>query len=168
MINIIAAFSHHQVLGYLQEIPWHLPNDFTWFKKQTLNHPIIMGRKTFDSIGRILPHRENIVITNQKLESDHPELHFVHSLEEAITLSKKLKPNDDCFIIGGAQIYEQALPLSDKLYLTIIDADLKGDVYFPYYEKNEWRTIFQEEHQKDEKHLYNYQFNILERIKKLD
>lgn len=164
MINLIAAFSHGQVLGYHQTIPWHLPNDFAWFKQQTLNHPIIMGRKTFDSIGRILPKRDNIVITTQSLVSDHPQLHFVHCLDDALVLAQNLNPTKDCFIIGGAQIYTQALPLADRLYLTFVDADLKGDVFFPDYDPTQWRILFQKNHAQDAKHAYAYQFNILEKI----
>lgn len=161
MINLIAAFCKNKTLGNDQKIPWFLPNDFAWFKKQTLNHCIIMGRRTFDSIGRILPHRQNIVITRQILKSTHPQLHFVSSLKEAVQLAHKLQPNQDCFIIGGAQIYAEALPFANRLYLTEIDANFKGDAYFPYYSKLDWDIIFSESHQKDERHQYNYKFNIL-------
>lgn len=161
MLNLIAALSNHHVIGHLNQLPWQLPNDLAWFKAQTLNHPIIMGRKTFDSIGRLLPQRENIVITRQAPSYYQPHLHYADSLEKAIAIAKQ--HDETMFVIGGAQIYQQALPFADRLYLTHVKANLHGDAFFPEYDLKKWHSVFKEAHFADERHLFNYDFEILER-----
>ena len=164
ILSVIVAMAHNRVIGLNNQMPWHLPADLAWFKKNTLNKPVIMGRKTFESIGRPLPNRHNIVISRQIESSDNKisNVSWVKSIDEAISLAQAQQP-DEVFIIGGGNIYQQVLPLIDRLYLTHIDAELQGDTYFPDYLPEQWQVIYQEDHQADEKNSYPYQFEILQR-----
>ncbi|WVD67397.1 type 3 dihydrofolate reductase [Orbus sturtevantii] len=160
MLSIIVAMANQRVIGLDNQMPWHLPADLAWFKKNTLNKPIIMGRKTFESIGRPLPNRHNIIISRTPQLSTNPQISWVTSLEEAINIAKK---NEEVFIIGGGNIYQQALAYADRLYLTHINAELKGDTCFPDYSSSQWQQIFQETHHADDKNPYDYTFEILEK-----
>ncbi len=164
ILSVIVAMAHNRVIGLNNQMPWHLPADLAWFKKNTLNKPVIMGRKTFESIGRPLPNRHNIVISRQIEPTDNKisNVSWVKSIDEAISLAQAQQP-DEVFIIGGGNIYQQVLPLIDRLYLTHIDAELQGDTYFPDYLPEQWQVIYQEDHQADEKNSYPYQFKILQR-----
>ncbi|WP_418886677.1 type 3 dihydrofolate reductase [Gilliamella apicola] len=164
ILSVIVAMAQNRVIGLNNQMPWHLPADLAWFKKNTLNKPVIMGRKTFESIGRPLPNRHNIVISRQieSIDNKISNVSWVKSIDEAISLAQKQQP-DEVFIIGGGNIYKQVLPLIDRLYLTHIDAELQGDTYFPDYLSEQWQVIYQEDHQADEKNSYPYQFKILQR-----
>ena len=164
ILSVIVAMAHNRVIGLNNQMPWHLPADLAWFKKNTLNKPVIMGRKTFESIGRPLPNRHNIVISRQieSIDNKISNVSWVKSIDEAISLAQKQQP-DEVFIIGGGNIYQQVLPLIERLYLTHIDAELQGDTYFPDYLPEQWQVIYQEDHQADEKNSYPYQFQILQR-----
>lgn len=131
-ISLIAAISTNNVIGRDNKIPWHISEDFKRFKSLTMGHPIIMGRKTFESIGKPLPGRTNIVITRD--ENYSPEgAEVVHSIDEAVELAKTKEGSDEIFIIGGGQIYSQSMDLADKLYLTIVEQEVEGDIFFPDY-----------------------------------
>ena len=164
ILSIIVAIANNRVIGLNNQMPWHMPADLAWFKKNTLNKPVIMGRKTFESIGRPLPNRHNIVISRQanNKASINPNVTWVQSIDEAISLVNKQQV-EEAFIIGGGNIYNQVLPLVNRLYLTHIDAQLEGDTYFPNYSQTSWRQIYLEEHKADENNRYDYQFEILER-----
>ena len=164
ILSVIVAMAHNRVIGLNNQMPWHLPADLAWFKKNTLNKPVIMGRKTFESIGRPLPNRHNIVISRQieSIDNKISNVSWVKSIDEAISLAQK-QQSDEVFIIGGGNIYQQVLPLIERLYLTHIDAELQGDTYFPDYLSEQWQVIYQEDHQADEKNSYPYQFKILQR-----
>ena len=164
ILSVIVAMAQNRVIGLNNQMPWHLPADLAWFKKNTLNKPVIMGRKTFESIGRPLPNRHNIVISRQieSIDNKISNVSWVKSIDEAISLAQKQQP-DEVFIIGGGNIYQQVLPLIERLYLTHIDAELQGDTYFPDYLSEQWQVIYQEDHQTDEKNSYPYQFKILQR-----
>ena len=164
ILSVIVAMAHNRVIGLNNQMPWHLPADLAWFKKNTLNKPVIMGRKTFESIGRPLPNRHNIVISRQieSIDNKISNVSWVKSIDEAISLAQAQQP-DEVFIIGGGNIYQQVLPLIDRLYLTHIDAELQGDTYFPDYLPEQWQVIYQQDHQADEKNSYPYQFEILQR-----
>ncbi|MFQ0990939.1 type 3 dihydrofolate reductase [Gilliamella apicola] len=164
ILSVIVAMAHNRVIGLNNQMPWHLPADLAWFKKNTLNKPVIMGRKTFESIGRPLPNRHNIVISRQieSIDNKISNVSWVKSIDGAISLAQAQQP-DEVFIIGGGNIYQQVLPLIERLYLTHIDAELQGDTYFPDYLSEQWQVIYQEEHQADEKNSYPYQFKILQR-----
>ena len=135
-----------KVIGIDNALPWNIPEDLQRFKRLTLGHPIIMGRKTFDSIGRPLPGRTNIVITRNN-EWRHPECIRVESLSAAINIgeqniAKTIAPSErKIFVIGGGQIYAEAMPLADRLYLTEVHKKERGDAFFPSYEKSEWRQV---------------------------
>lgn len=130
MISLIVAFDKNQVMGYENTMPWHLPGDLKYFKEQTMGKPMIMGRKTFESIGRPLPGRRNIIITrNSNYAAEGIET--VSSLEEAIALAGDVP---EIMIIGGEQIFKLSLPIANKLYITHIDYEFKGDTFFPPFE----------------------------------
>lgn len=143
IISLIAAMSKNRVIGINNTLPWHLPADLQHFKQLTLGHPIIMGRKTFESIGRALPGRTNLVISR----SEYPapaNCTVVGSIEAAIDFCKTL---DELFFIGGAQIYEQAIQLADRLYLTEINTEITGDAHFPEIDSAHWLETDRQHHQ---------------------
>lgn len=152
--------SENRVIGKENQLPWHLPADLKFFKATTLHHPILMGRKTYESIGRPLPQRTSIVITRQpgyQVEGAQ----VVHSLAEAIAAGRQVHP--DLFIIGGAEILREALPLIDTMYLTLIHATFEGDVFYPDFDPQAWQETWREDHRADEKNKYDYSFIKLER-----
>lgn len=158
IISLVAAMAHHRVIGYQGKMPWHLPADLKHFKKITLNKPIVMGRKTFESIGRALPHRRNIVITRDKAFMA-PGIEVVHDLPAALAL---VSGSPEVMIIGGGELYQQAIKIADHLYLTLIDAEFPGDTFFPAYEED-WHEIASESHAPDAENPYKYKFINLEK-----
>jgi len=163
MISLIAAIGKNNELGKGNTLLWSMPADMKHFQETTRGHTVVMGRKTFESIGRPLPNRKNIVITRDKNYS-RQNIDIAHSLEEALELAK-LEKNEEIFIIGGAEIYKQAILLADKLYITHIDAeDKNADVFFPKIDKREWREVSREEYQPDEKNIFPYIFSIYEKF----
>ena len=161
-ISAIVAISKNRVIGNENDIPWYLPADLKYFKKTTLNHPIIMGRNTFQSIGKPLPKRANIVLTRNPFFIASGCL-ITHSLEQALELAFDHE-DEEVFIIGGGQIYELALPYLDKIYLTEVDLEVPGEVFFPILPDDEWKEVAAEAHQADEKNEYAYTFKIYTRI----
>lgn len=159
MISAIAAIGTNRVLGKNNELLWRIPDDLKRFKTLTTGHPIIMGRKTFESIGRILPNRTNIVVTRDAAWS-YQGATAVNSIEEALAFAKGLNTGE-VFIIGGAQMYEQALPFVSRLYLTLIDDTKEGDAYFPEYEKEFTKMIA---HEDREHEGLKYKWVDLERL----
>lgn len=156
VVSIITAISDNNVIGDDNRIPWHLPVDFKYFKEKTLNHHIIMGRKTYESIGKPLPNRTNIIITTD-LNYKADGCIICHSLTEALYLSKL---EDEVFIIGGSQIYKQSLDIADKMYITRVHGNFEGNILFPYYQKEEWTLISSEFVKSNEKNLYDVTFEI--------
>lgn len=154
MITLIAAAAENNALGKDNDLLWHLPEDFKRFKQITSGHYIIMGRKTFESFPKPLPNRTHIIITRQEEYLVEGCL-VVHSLEEALEIAPQ---NEEVFIIGGAQIYEQALPFADKIDLTRVHIELDADAFFPEFNTSEWNLVFSEKHFKDEKHQYDFTF----------
>ena len=124
----IAAMSENRVIGRGKEIPWHIPEDFKWFKETTMGHVLVMGRRTFESIGKALPGRETMVLTRG--EFSHPDVTVIRSLDEVMPSLE----GRDCFIVGGAQVYEHALPRCSDLFLTLVKREVEGDVFFPEFE----------------------------------
>lgn len=158
IISMIAAMADNRVIGKDNQMPWHLPADFIWFKKCTMGKPVIMGRKTYESIGRPLPGRQNIVVSrNSELRIDGVET--VTSLEQALSLVNDV---EEAMIIGGGSFYEHCMPMANKLYLTYIDANVDGDTQFPDWGQG-WKQVHSEQYQADEKNAYDMQFVILER-----
>jgi dihydrofolate reductase len=152
LISIIAAMDKNRLIGDNNQLPWHLPADLAHFKAITLGKPVIMGRRTFHSIGKPLPGRRNIVISKQSL--DLVDVEVFHSLTTAM---QALQTQKEIMIIGGAMIFEQTLPLANKIYLTIIDHEFSGDAFFPQL-PNEWQEIAREHHAPDEKNQYAFDF----------
>ena len=161
MISFIVAVTKNDVIGKDGGIPWYLPADLSHFKQTTMGHPIIMGRKTHESIGRTLPGRYNVVITRQKNYLAADGCVIVNSIEEALNLPK-VKTDSEVFIIGGAEIYNQTMPLADRIYLTRVHTKVEGDKFFKF-DESLWREISREEHQVDDKNKYSYDFIIQER-----
>jgi dihydrofolate reductase len=161
MISLIAAMTQNEhVIGNQGVMPWHLPADLAWFKQNTLAKPIIMGRKTWQSLGKVLPGRRNIVVSaDTSLAADNVE--FVSTPEQAL---ERVQASPEVMIIGGAQLYRYFLPQAERMYLTLIAAHLKGDTFFPTYSSKDWQIIQQQDFLADSKNAYNYSFNILERI----
>jgi len=159
LISLIAAMDENRLIGAQNHLPWKLPADMAWFRKQTMGKPIVMGRTTFTSIGKALPGRRNIVLSRK------PELHIdgctvIHDLSE---LAQAAGDADEIMVIGGAQVYKLALPLADRLYITQIQASFTGDTYFPEFDSNAWQQTHREDCQADESNRWPYTFRILER-----
>jgi dihydrofolate reductase len=162
LISAIVAVAHDHVIGSGNQIPWYLPADLAYFKRTTLDHPIIMGRNTYHSIGRPLPKRTNIVVTRDPYFSAEGVL-VAHHLEEAYELALDTG-TEEAFIIGGGQIYEQSAADWDKVYITEVDLEVPGEVRFPVLDIAAWRVLLHEAHKADEKNEYDYIFRVLERI----
>jgi dihydrofolate reductase len=143
-VSIIAAVAHNGVIGRKNRLPWHIPEDFKWFKAKTQGRPVIMGRKTFESIGRVLPGRRNLILSTMKAYSV-PGAETHASLEEALA-SCASRGDDEVFIIGGEKLFREALPLSSRLYLTVIHRDFEGDALFPEIPEREFVVVFEEGH----------------------
>lgn len=171
MISLIAAVDKNFAIGKAGTIPWHLPADFAYFKEKTMGHPVIMGYNTYLSIGRSLPGRTNIVLTDkEKIEG----CEVVHSLDEALDLAQQCtrldlvhmagQKDDEVFVIGGASVYAQALPYADKLMVTYIDTKIEGaDAFFPKINFNEWLEVSRKKHEADEKNNLAMEFVIYEK-----
>lgn len=161
MISLLLAMDKNQLIGKDNDLPWRLPADLAYFKRVTMGHPIIMGRKTYDSIGRPLPGRENIIVTRDtsyKAEG----CKVIHSIEDIVKMSEET--DQELFVIGGAEIFKEILPHSDRLYITEIEEEFEGDTYFPAFDKDEWKIISKEKGIKDEKNPYEYTFLVYEKI----
>ena len=162
-LSMIAAMGNDRVIGKDNKMPWHLPIDLQWFKKTTLGCPIIMGRKTYDSIGRPLPGRLNIILTrNKALVIDGCTV--VTSLNEALKVANQ-EDAEEVFITGGAHLYNKFLQDADRLYLTLIKEGFDGDTYFPDYTQYQWNEIDRIENPADDKNSYATTFLTLERIR---
>lgn len=158
IISLIAALATDRVIGMENAMPWHLPGDLAWFKRNTLNKPVIMGRKTFESIGRPLPGRLNIVISSKP--GEHEGVTWVTSVDAALAAAGDV---EEVMVMGGGRVYEQLLPKANRLYLTHIDAEVEGDTHFPDYEPDDWESTYSEFHDADEQNSHGYCFEILDR-----
>jgi len=157
-VSQVVAISENHVIGKDNKLLWYLPNDLKHFKEITTGHTVIMGRKTYESVGKPLPRRRNIIITRQAITIDGCEV--VNSIEAALALCRD---EDEVFIVGGAEIYKQSMHLTDRIYLTIVHKDFEGDSFFPEIKKTEWKEVFREDHKPDEKNLIPYSFITYER-----
>lgn len=162
MITLVVAKNEKNVIGDDNQLIWHLPSDLKHFKEITTGHPILMGRKTFDSIGKPLPNRLNIVITrNRTWQADGVEV--AHSLEEAVETGLKAAPN--IFIIGGGKIFEESMEIADAIELTEIYNQLDGDALFPEINTEIWEEVSRQDYKKDEKNQFDYSFIRYEKRK---
>lgn len=160
-LTLIVAAAENNAIGKDNKMLWHLPNDFKYFKKNTLEHSVVMGRKTFESIGKPLPERRNIILTRD-MNYTHEEVDVANSVQEVLNYCRDER---EIFIIGGAEIYKQTLPLADKILLTRVHTTIDGDAYFPELLDHEWNLVSAENHEKNEKHAFEYTFEVYERAK---
>jgi dihydrofolate reductase len=161
IVSLIAAMDNRRGIGIENRLPWRLSADLKRFRELTMGHHIVVGRKTFESIGKPLPGRQMIVVTRDR-EFQAAGCDVCNSLAEAIDLASS-RGEEEAFIIGGAQIYEQALPLADRFYLTLVDAIVEADTFFPAFDPQDWserETVF---HPADEKNQFPFTFKFLER-----
>ena len=168
ILSLIVAAANHGVIGENNQLLWKLPDDMRWFKEKTMGHVVIMGRKTYDSIPaaqRPLPGRMNVVIsrTMDKTNNDVKGAWVSDDLSHAIKMAMKMGPGKEVFVIGGGQIYKQALPLADRVYLTQVHGTFEGDTFFPKLSPQEWRETSRESHPADSRHGYTFDFVIYER-----
>ncbi|RRB00036.1 dihydrofolate reductase [Larkinella rosea] len=161
LISLIAAVAENGVIGQDNDLVWHLPDDFKYFKQTTSAHPILMGRKTFESLGKPLPNRLNVVITRNPAFQPEGAV-VVDSLEKAIEEARKTGIAE-AFVIGGAEIYRQAIGSADRLYLTEVKASYEGDARFPDFDKTGWREISRRPHPADDRHAVAFDFVVWER-----
>lgn len=159
ILSMIVAHAADRVIGKDNDMPWHLPADLAYFKKTTLGKPIIMGRKTYESIGRPLPGRKNIVISRDG-EYRAEGVEVVSSVDAALSLVDDV---EEVMVIGGGAIYQHCLPSADKLYITHIDARIDGDTFFPEYDLNIWEKVTSEGRAADEENQYQLDFAVYQR-----
>lgn len=150
----------NRVIGVDNTIPWHLPNELRMFKNLTMGHHIIMGRRTYESINRLLPGRTSVIVTRRP-DYAVPGAIVAHSIEQALDTCRG---DDDCFVIGGAGLFSETLPLADRLYLTVVDAQPAGDTFMPEFDMSQWRETSSQSFVPDEKHAYPYRFTVYDRI----
>jgi dihydrofolate reductase len=161
-LSLIVAMAKNRIIGADGKIPWHLPNELQLFKSVTMDHHIIMGRKTHESIKRLLPGRTTVIVTRQK-DYAVPGAKIAHTLEDAIT---QCTDDSEIFVIGGGELYRAALPQADRIYLTVVDAEPAGDTQMPAFNTAQWQMHSAREFAKDERHAYNYRFEIHDRVAK--
>ena len=158
-VTIVVAIAENYAIGKNNQLLWHMPADLKHFKRITSGHTVIMGRKTYDSVGKPLPNRRNIIITRQDITI--PGCEVVKSVEEALKLCSN---EEEVFIVGGAEIYKLAMSKTDRIYLTIIHHSFDADSFFPEINYTAWKEVSREDHPADEKHKYAYSFITLERV----
>lgn len=157
-VSAIVAAAENNAIGKDNQLLWHLPNDLRFFKRTTTGHTVIMGRKTYESVGKPLPNRRNIIVTRQAgYTADGAEV--VHSLAAAL---ESCAGEEEVFVVGGAEIYQQALPIVNRIYLTRVHAALPGDSFFPQLDRQSWRRVSADRHPADDRHAYSYTFEIYE------
>jgi len=163
IVSIIVATSLNNAIGKNNQLLWHLPADLKFFKTTTMGCPVIMGRKTFQSIGRALPGRTNVVVTRDKnFNADNQfGIIVVSSIDEALV---KLHAEKEVFIIGGGEIYNQTMSMTDTIYRTVVNTEIDGDVYFSEINRNEFNLVWEETHEADEKNKFDYTYQKFERI----
>lgn len=160
-ISIIVAMAKNRVIGANRAIPWHLPNELKLFKNLTMGHHIVMGRKTYESIGRLLPGRTTVIVTRQP-DYQVPGALVAHSLDEVVTACAGER---EIFVIGGAEVYRAALPLADRIYLTTVDAEPPGDTFMPELDLTDWRETSVQAFSADSRHQYGYRFAVYDRVR---
>ena len=151
----------NRVIGADNQIPWHLPNELKLFKSLTMGHHIVMGRRTYESINRLLPGRITVIVTRQR-DYSVPGAIVAHSVAEALDACRG---DDECFVIGGADLFRATLPLADRLYLTVVDAEPVGDTFMPEFDMHEWRETSSRSFTPDERHAHAYRLAVYDRVK---
>jgi dihydrofolate reductase len=165
IISHIAAMARNRVIGRNNDLPWKLPDDMKFFMNTTKGHHVIMGRKNYDSLHdryKPLPNRTNIVVTRQKT-FNAPGCIVVNSIDDAISIARN-NNESEAFIIGGAEIYKLSFPVTSRIYLTEIHAEVQGDTYYPEFNKKEWKEVSRQPHRADERHAFPFDIVIYERV----
>jgi dihydrofolate reductase len=162
LISLIVAMAKNRVIGADGRIPWHLPNELRLFKSLTMGHHIVMGRKTYESIDRLLPGRTTVIVTRQR-DYAVPGAIVAHSIDEALAACAG---DEEIFVIGGADLFRETLPLADRLYLTVVDAEPAGDTFMPEIDMSAWRETSSQSFAPDEKHASAYRLAVYERRRK--
>ena len=160
MISIIVAVAQNGVIGDKNSLLWHISEDMRFFKRTTSGHPVIMGRKTYESLGRPLPNRTNVVISRTLRSIEGCTV--VGSLEEAVAMFPK---EEEVFIIGGAQIYAEALAVADRMYITHVDREYDGDTSFPNVDFSKWQLVSVERHERGEEYEYPFEFRTYDAVR---
>jgi len=160
MISIIVAVGKNGEIGKDNKLLWHLPDDLKFFKRITTGHPVLMGRNTFESIGRPLPNRRNIIIT-RNINYAAEGIEVANSINAALTLTTD---SEDIMIVGGADIYKQILPQTDRVYLTVVNAEPEADKFFEQLKPSQWKLVEETHHAVDEKHAYSFDMQVWERV----
>jgi dihydrofolate reductase len=159
-ISYIVAMDIQQAIGLGNSLPWRLPADLAYFKRTTLNHTVLMGRKTYESIGKPLPNRTNVIITQNK-DYNAEGCQIVHSVEEAVELAK----NEEIFVIGGAEVFQLLMPAVNRLYITLIEHEFDADTFFPEFDIEDWVLESSEDGIKDDKNPYDFSFLVYTRLR---
>ena len=165
-VSLIWAMSRNRVIGRNNRLPWRLPKDSAFFRSITMGRPVIMGRRTFESVGHPLPGRTNIVLTRSGFA--HDVARTVADLDAALNVAENqcfIDGVNECFVIGGAEIYVLALPRADRLYETLIDADVEGDTFFPPYDPSQFALVAKEDFDADEEHALSFSIRVLDRTR---
>jgi dihydrofolate reductase len=168
LVSLVVAMSENRVIGRDNKLPWHLPADLKYFKELTTGHVVIMGRKTFESIGsKPLPKRPTVVVTRDWALSPGEEVRVAHSLADALREALEMKggPDAEIFVLGGSQIFRQAILVADRLYVTLVHAEIEGDVSFPEFDLSQWKLISDQRREADEKNQYPMSFRVYERVR---
>lgn len=160
-ISLIVAMAKNRVIGANNAIPWHLPNELKLFKSLTMGHHLIMGRRTYESIGRLLPGRTTVIVTRQP-DYRVPGALIAHSIGDALAACRD---DDEVFVIGGADLFRETLPIADRFYLTVVDAMPAGDTFMPEFDLAEWRLTHAQDFPADALHAYGYSHRIYDRIR---
>ena len=155
MLSIIVAIAKNYAIGKDNKLLWHLPEDLKRFKELTTGHTIIMGSRTFDSLGRVLPNRKHVVLTDKEETCDSDQVEFIYNMDD---IKKYEDDDEENFVIGGASMYRQLMPYCNKMYVTEIDKEFDGDVFFPEIDKEEWKEIERRKGLTDEKNPYVYDY----------
>jgi len=161
LISHIVAMTKNKLIGKANKLPWHLPADMEYFKEKTIGHVVIMGRKNYEAEGKPLSQRTNIIVTS-KANYHAPNCIIVNNMEEAINKAGSIE-KDEIFIVGGGEIYKQTMNIINKLYLTVIDLEMDGDVFYPDIDLNSWKMISKNKYQKDKENPYDHTYFVYER-----
>jgi len=163
-VALITAVAENNAIGLNNKMPWYIPGELAYFKKMTMGKPIIMGRKTFESLGKPLPGRVNIVITRDEMWKKEG-VHVAHSLQQALNIAEEhiTQQEQEVMVIGGAQIYQQVLPLTTKIYMTRVCKSFKADTFFPALNLFQWQETYRDEHETTEGQIFKYIYTVLEK-----
>ncbi|WP_284140091.1 dihydrofolate reductase [Virgibacillus sp. LDC-1] len=163
MLSLLVAMDRERVIGANNDLPWHLPRDLKFFKEKTTGNTIIMGRNTFESIGKALPNRRNVVLTRNKQAIFPEDIEVIHDIDTILKWNAE-KPEAEYFIIGGGKLFEQMLAYADRMYITMIDETFAGDTYFPVFSTTDWKITSNVKGERDERNPYDYYFVQYDRI----